>query len=363
MAERAKKIEGLQGIRAAAFLMVFLYHCKIGDMGPLGVSVFFILSGYLMVYSYLDRVIDGYKGRKYLFGIRKICKLYPLHIITLISAVVHIVCYSHFSGGVGYNVLKALTNVTLMQTWVPLSAYYYSFNGVSWYLSASLFLYTCFPIIIAKVKKLRDIKTAFICMALIYGMQFAIAYLARLVSIPGYNEDFVKWVTYICPAFRLGDFCIGGLAAFVYKNRQRKQCSILLANVLELFAVSICVLAQMVYSNKIGPAIFRKSMLFTPASVLLIVCFHSGRGIIHRLLCLKPLQFIGEMSGYAFLIHQMVIRYLESHFKHSYGITLDSGIKAILTFSITIILCQSYHYIDRKLRTKRTAINLEHQMQ
>ena len=44
----------LQGIRAIAFLGIFLYHCELIETGPWGVSIFLILSGFLMSYNYYN---------------------------------------------------------------------------------------------------------------------------------------------------------------------------------------------------------------------------------------------------------------------------------------------------------------------
>ena len=57
MTEKQKLIS-LQGVRGIAFLGVFLYHASIIETGPWGVSVFVILSGFLMTYNYYDKKIE-----------------------------------------------------------------------------------------------------------------------------------------------------------------------------------------------------------------------------------------------------------------------------------------------------------------
>lgn len=75
-----KKISSLQTIRALAFLGIFASHSGIqifAANGAWGVSVLFILSGFLMFYSYFgtDRVSGC--GFKYSikFGVNKIKRL------------------------------------------------------------------------------------------------------------------------------------------------------------------------------------------------------------------------------------------------------------------------------------------------
>jgi len=54
---KRKQIDSLQALRGLAFLGIFLFHTNIpcfGGAGAWGVSVFFILSGFVMVYSYFE---------------------------------------------------------------------------------------------------------------------------------------------------------------------------------------------------------------------------------------------------------------------------------------------------------------------
>lgn len=84
-------MNSLQTIRALAILGIFVSHSGIQMFeanGDWGVSVFLILSGFLMFYSYSDSDRISECGLKYSlkFGVHKIKRLYLLHIVTLISA-------------------------------------------------------------------------------------------------------------------------------------------------------------------------------------------------------------------------------------------------------------------------------------
>ena len=57
MTIRTKKNEALQGLRALSFVAIFLYHCGIGHLAVMGVSFFFVLSGFLMVYNNIKKNI------------------------------------------------------------------------------------------------------------------------------------------------------------------------------------------------------------------------------------------------------------------------------------------------------------------
>ena len=56
-----QRINSLQGLRAIAFLAIFISHAGLGNYGCLGawgVSVFFLLSGFLMTLSQLNKEDD-----------------------------------------------------------------------------------------------------------------------------------------------------------------------------------------------------------------------------------------------------------------------------------------------------------------
>lgn len=88
-AKKFVKIPALQGLRAIAFLCVFFHHSGLGilctPLGPFGVSVFIVLSGFLMGGKYIANNVE--LSFNPMFAIKKISQLYPLHIITLVLSI------------------------------------------------------------------------------------------------------------------------------------------------------------------------------------------------------------------------------------------------------------------------------------
>lgn len=136
------KIYSLQALRGIAFLGVFGCHVGFIDLGAWGVSVFFILSGFVMYYKYNDKELKCGILKNLLFSIRKIRKLYFLHIITMIFALL----IDKFS------IREIVLNILLVQTWVPDTRVAFSLNSVAWYLSVSFFLYFLFPYILCYIR-------------------------------------------------------------------------------------------------------------------------------------------------------------------------------------------------------------------
>ena len=168
---KSKRIDSLQIVRAIAFFGIYLYHAirRIPGkgmvyrffsqgLGPWGVSVFFVLSGFLMTYSYWNREPDRSLKGMALFAVHKIKKLYPLHLIMLFWGVV----FSYLKhGSVKGSFFKLLVSIPLIQTWFPKN--YQAINNVAWYLSVCLFLYFMFPCLLPVVKKneLQDKNTGY----------------------------------------------------------------------------------------------------------------------------------------------------------------------------------------------------------
>lgn len=83
-----ERVEGFNIVRAFAFLGVFLQHTGIVPAtGAYGVSLFFVMSGFLMTYNYSGKKSNEKVSVKssIMFSIRKISKLYTLQIFTMIA--------------------------------------------------------------------------------------------------------------------------------------------------------------------------------------------------------------------------------------------------------------------------------------
>ena len=132
-----RKLKSLQGLRALATIGIFLFHSGLLLEGTFPVTFFFMLSGFMMYYT--KHELNGFKdfaswNKGYVW--KKIKQFYPLHFITFVMA-----C---FIGRVWLRPLKdtiisGVLNLLLINSFVP--EYALVFNGVSWYLGITLFLY------------------------------------------------------------------------------------------------------------------------------------------------------------------------------------------------------------------------------
>lgn len=313
------RIQSVQSLRAMAFLGIFTSHCQATSLGAWGVSVFIILSGFLMYYNYSDRNLCYGIENSMRFSINKIKKLYPLHIVMMCLSAIFIykeICDNFSLDIILKSLCKMLLNIVLMQDWIPQSEVYFSFNGVAWYLSLCLFLYFVFPFVLHFLKRIESSKNIVIIIIIVYLLQNTFGYLSLFLNIPSIiSDNFSKWFVYIFPFFRAGDFLIGCCLVDIYKrncNNDRRRCyNIFFSSICEIMVLFIVIVVNFLYNYKIGSGgieWFRYNMLYTIPSIFIIYIFVYKKGILTKIITNKVTIYLGNKSGYAFLIHQFVIR-------------------------------------------------------
>ena len=302
-----KKLNSLQVIRALACVGVITGHSGMTKLGAWGVSVFLVLSGFLMSYVYDDRKLESSFVSNIKFSVKKIKKLYLLHILMLINFLAaFVINHDKFLNDTVSCFWTTIANAALIQAWVPIYSVYFSLNHASWYLSACLFLYFLFPYILSYLRKLSDSKKVFFSACIIYGIMLSteifciIVFSDKDVFHPSY------WFTYIFPIFRAGDFYIGCCIGYVFRHH-KIHLKAVSATLLEIITFVLIFIAETMIKEKLYP--LGTTTLFLPTSVLLVYLFALNTGWISRILTCKPLVLIGDISGHMFLIHMIVIRY------------------------------------------------------
>jgi len=78
--------------------------------------MFFVMSGFVIAYSYSDRLSNGMPPWAYLY--RRIVRLYPMFIIALLIGAV-IMCYGAYRGAIEYQAADLLRGVALNMLYIP----------------------------------------------------------------------------------------------------------------------------------------------------------------------------------------------------------------------------------------------------
>lgn len=301
-------IKPLTSLRFIFAMMVFLSHLwflqdespfyrqlydDIFYEGYIGVSFFFILSGFVLGYSYHDKILGGHIKFSQ-FWLARFARIYPLHLLTLLIAIP-----LSFQGDSTIWINRLVLNIFLIQSFVPSSDIYFYFNSVSWSISDEWFFYVVFPFLVFLMLRRRYLKFLPVIILLIP--------LSLLLVKESYHEKYF----YINPLLRLGDFIIGKLLYRVY--RKRKDIEVLnnrtIANMAEIG--SILFLVVFIYFHNNVPQGFRYSCYYWPPMIVLIYTFAYARGFISDMLSNASLVFLGEISFGFYMIHMLVLRYYQ----------------------------------------------------
>lgn len=305
-------IHSLHALRFIFALMVFMSHLNyvipiendfwsflyryIFREGYIGVSFFFILSGYILAYRYAGEIAEKRFSFKTFFS-RRLARILPMYYVGLLIALP--LSYSELMNGDTFFYFKKLfSNIFMFQSAIPVSDYYFSFNGVSWSISTELFFYIGFPFITAFLIKQRFIKRILIAVTGIV-LTFAIVLIGK--------ENAYYWL-YISPIFRIADFTIG-IGLFLTLKDQSFKVSTTRATIWEYRALLLFLLFLLV--QPYVHANFKLGVYYWIPISLIIAVFSNVHGKITEFLSKSLWETLGHLSFSFYLLHHSFLKYYE----------------------------------------------------
>lgn len=322
-----EKIETLQVLRCIAFIAVLLTHTGINlpsNLGGWGVSVFLVLSGFTMIYSYYgkDRIVESSVRKNIAFTRRKIGRLYPLHVLMTIVMVADYI--GHNIGQIAFDRLSLtiILNLLLIQEYFPLSVR--SFNSVSWFLCTIVLAYFLFPWILRRIEyrwsNRRAIAAIVACVFITMTMQLLGSVIPTFAygNNPLWTNEPITWFNYRFPLVRIWDFVIGCNLGYIYiynhVNHDQNGVHYLWY---EIEAIVIA-LAYLYYSSSLKLVIPNTAMRWWVhtlwrdiSAITLIYAFAIGRGFVSNLLVNQVTLYLAQISAYGFLIHKAVYELID----------------------------------------------------
>lgn len=295
-------IETLQSLRFIFFVMIFMSHFGYDGRptfdagGDCGVSFFFILSGFVMTLAYGEKAAsERFSYRR--FMVRRMAKLYPLHLLCLLAFVV-----INIKSMDAEALVRLLPNLLLIQSWLPTADYYFSGNAVSWFLSDILLCYAVFPFVCRAIRRMTPAALTFTWAAVL------MAYSLLLCNV---TNAMTNTFIYVFPPVRTVDFALGITIWRVAEWTKRHRPDIA-ENRLAINAAELAVFAALAATLAAHPYVnlqIRTACLFWPvcaAVILLFVCERQG-GVVAWLLRRKALIWLGNITFPMFMVHQMAI--------------------------------------------------------
>jgi peptidoglycan/LPS O-acetylase OafA/YrhL len=204
-----RRLGSLTGMRFFAALGVVLIHVG-GQFSPhggwvaaaegfgyIGVSFFFVLSGFVLTWSSADQ-----PARR--FWWLRFARVWPTQAVFAVFAMTVIAAKEQIPGPLG-----RAADMVLLQAWSPRQAVYYGGNGVSWSLSAEMFFYLLFPLAVVPLRRMggRGLAiTAFGTLAVMFAAPLAVI----TVGVSGVTY---AWLFFVFPPYRFAEFLLGMILA------------------------------------------------------------------------------------------------------------------------------------------------------
>lgn len=269
--------------------------------GPAGVALFFVLSGFVLTYSYGDPLGHRPVDRRRFF-VARFARIYPVYALGLLLGLVpwleSVPWHRLPPGSTAINVggVGGAT-VLLLQSWVPRMAH--RWNSVGWSLSAEAFFYLCFPLLMPLLARCRDRRLLALAVS---------AYCVTMVAaVAGWtSRPELEGFVYYHPLLRLGDFVLGIVAGQLFLRRRIAGDGGMLVRLTSVTALLIA--AVLALSDAI-PMIFVQNSLLAPAFALLVYQLAWQRGRLASVLRSRPLVLLGESSYAIYLLHMLLFTF------------------------------------------------------
>lgn len=355
MGKKRRYITGLDGIRAIAVIMVLAYHLKLAlfKSGFLGVTVFFVLSGYLITGILISEVEEEGTIDLKNFWLRRIRRLVPAVmsmavVIIFVSAVVNRViftkgCKDFLASVLGFNNWWQIFN----------KVSYFEAAGVPspfthcWSLAIETQFYLIYPLILLGIYKLVKSRGEGRAKRglLFAGVTLLLALISVILMIVLFDPQQDASRVYYGTDTRAFSLLFGALLAILWEYRmvpRRISASVTMV----LGSVSFAVLLVMTIAiNGSSNFWYRGGQFFGTILTVLMVYAVSGRKTwLSRFLSHPVLKWIGDRSYSIYLWHYPIILLISKGIKASWWITL-------IEIVLSVVLAElSYRFIETPIR-------------
>jgi len=334
----------LTGLRFVAAFLVFAFHIHIRwplsetpwldsilSEGAVGMSVFFILSGYILAYTYAGR---DFSLRSYFTA--RFARIYPVYIAAGILALPWLaIVLKDGLLGLARGFALVVANSLMIQAWFPQLFGYWN-NPAAWSLSVEAFFYLLFPFLIVWLQKLpvRALVAALIlayCLSVLPGFVYA-------VFEP--RPEPALAIFYAMPIFRLPEF-VFGISIYLLRNEFRR---------LSLFGgvAAVALLAYLALFGHLLPLFVLHNWIAVPLIGVVILGLARGSGVLAKALSTRPAVYAGKIS-FCFYMFQFPVIFGALQLRKYFEMDAYSAF-SICFVSLTVISIMGYHLIEEPFR-------------
>ncbi len=332
-----KPIPALTGLRFFAAFHVVWYHyapplphwpMNIVRNGYMAVSLFFVLSGFVLAYNYEGRRMDRSR-----FWLARFARIYPGYLLGFCLIAPAVAVRLLHSDPLRFVAAGAAAGA-LLQGWYPSLALVW--NGPGWSLSNEAFFYLLFPMLLPALCRLSNRALAVAALAC-----------SAAAPLPMAAESLLShtaWTSFI-PLFRLPEFILGVLAGLFFIRGVRLDRYLPYASGgLAAFAV---------FSPEWLPEAVRPG-LAAPLFAIFIHALAATDGRLSRVLGGKPLCPLGDASYSLYILQSPVMAFFIAATQGVHA----AGARGPLTwthfwlYEVVLLACAlgSYRWVETPVR-------------
>lgn len=320
-------LEALTGLRFFAALHVVLHHylitvpayrqsappfvLRLMDAGPAAVTLFFVLSGFLLSYNYLQA--DGeLRADKREFWAARFARLYPVYFLGIV--VYAPIAITRYFSGTGLSVVdvgpgpafwvSGVLTLFMLQAWTVV---FLAWNGPCWSVSAEAFFYLIFPRSARYMTRLGLRRMAYVLAGL--WLASLIGPLYWEFAVLGHSTKQVKelWDVTLTfsPLLRSIHF-LAGIGFGIYFLRRPREGTARDGWLAAILA-TVCILAAGLVPSSAGRLF---DNLMTPLFGALVYLLAFQRGPLCRFLSHPRIVLLGEASYAMYILHNPLWNYL-----------------------------------------------------
>ncbi len=316
------EIKALTGLRIVAAVWVVLFHFRpmladaspdfldtlapVLNCGAQGVDLFFMLSGFVLAWNYLDRMGRTWSTRATAhFLWLRLARVWPVYLVTLHLAALWVIFTLHVGrvpapDVADFTAISYIRQVLLVQLWFQPFFDGSSWDGPAWSISAEWLAYVLFGALVLVIFRMTHATRA-----------RSLAVLACAATLPpvvlllvsGHFYTPWSWLPRIVTQFTAGALACAAVRRLRLTDRTRRAAGY----------VSLALLAAMVgvlywlHAHPISGVVENDSggvvdVLFVPLVMTLAI----GVGSLPRLLSARVMVYGGQISFCLYMVHELV---------------------------------------------------------
>ncbi|GAA0577963.1 acyltransferase [Streptomyces crystallinus] len=354
------RLPSLTGLRFPAALLVFLNHSGLPfpglrllkdnetthdwfeltrNAGSLGVTFFFVLSGFVLTWS--ARETDTTRA----FWRRRFVKIYPNYVITWVLAMVLFAS--------AYTPTRtAVANLFMVQVWVPKFDVFSSVNTPSWSLGCELVFYACFPLLLTLFRRIPVERLKYWIGALValviatptitYAVFPDKPYFPGGEQLGAHATVTQYWFAYFLPPVRMVDFALGMLVALAVIKGRWWNIGMLWSTGLLVGGYVLASHVPFLYSQRsttIVPIVFLIAAAATADVKGTVSPFRN-----------RTMVWLGEISFAFYLVHFIVLTYGRKWLGHDFYSTAETVGLLSAMFAVSVLAAWAlYALVERPI--------------